>query len=58
MTIVSIVFVPVVLGYQAWSLWTFRKRLGAPAQSSVPASRTRADPGAVAAPGESSPVPE
>jgi cytochrome d ubiquinol oxidase subunit II len=58
MTIVSIVFVPVVLGYQAWSLWTFRKRLGAPAQSSVPASRTRADPGAVAAPGESSSVPE
>jgi len=32
MTIVSAVFVPVVLGYQAWSLWIFRKRLGAPPQ--------------------------
>ena len=30
MTVVAVVFTPLVLGYQAWSLWTFRKRLGAP----------------------------
>ena len=32
MTVIAFVFMPVVLGYQAWSLWTFRKRLGAPPQ--------------------------
>ncbi len=39
MTIVSAIFMPVVLGYQAWSLWIFRKRLGAPPQPE-PASVT------------------
>jgi cytochrome d ubiquinol oxidase subunit II len=29
MTVVAVVFTPVVLAYQAWSLWIFRKRLGA-----------------------------
>lgn len=27
MTIVALIFVPIVLGYQAWSYWVFRKRL-------------------------------
>ena len=29
MTVVAVLFTPVVLAYQAWSLWIFRKRLGA-----------------------------
>jgi cytochrome bd ubiquinol oxidase subunit II len=27
MTVVAVIFFPVVLVYQAWSLWTFRHRL-------------------------------
>jgi cytochrome d ubiquinol oxidase subunit II len=27
MTIVALIFVPVVLVYQAWSYWVFRQRL-------------------------------
>ena len=27
MTIVALIFVPIVLAYQAWSYWVFRKRL-------------------------------
>jgi len=27
MTIVAVIFVPIVLGYQAWSYWIFRKRV-------------------------------
>jgi cytochrome d ubiquinol oxidase subunit II len=30
MTVVALIFMPIVLCYQAWSLWTFRRRLGAP----------------------------
>jgi cytochrome d ubiquinol oxidase subunit II len=29
MTIVAAIFVPIVLAYQAWSYWIFRKRVGA-----------------------------
>jgi cytochrome d ubiquinol oxidase subunit II len=29
MTIVAVIFVPIVLAYQAWSYWVFRKRLTA-----------------------------
>jgi cytochrome d ubiquinol oxidase subunit II len=29
MTWVAVIFVPIVLGYQAWSYWVFRKRLSA-----------------------------
>jgi cytochrome d ubiquinol oxidase subunit II len=36
MTVVACIFLPFVLGYQAWSYWVFRKRLGAPPQSSEP----------------------
>jgi len=27
MTIVAVIFLPVVLGYQAWSYWVFRHRV-------------------------------
>ncbi len=27
MTVVAVIFVPLVLGYQAWSYWVFRKRV-------------------------------
>ena len=36
MTVVAVLFTPVVLAYQAWSLWIFRKRLGAPPVSADP----------------------
>jgi cytochrome d ubiquinol oxidase subunit II len=29
MTVVAVIFVPIVLAYQAWSYWVFRHRLGA-----------------------------
>jgi cytochrome d ubiquinol oxidase subunit II len=29
MTWVAVIFVPIVLGYQSWSYWVFRKRLSA-----------------------------
>jgi cytochrome d ubiquinol oxidase subunit II len=35
MTVVALIFVPIVLGYQAWSYWVFRKRVG---REDVPAS--------------------
>ena len=28
MSIVALIFVPIVLGYQTWSYWVFRKRVG------------------------------
>lgn len=31
MTVVALVFTPLVLAYQAWSYWVFRARVGAPA---------------------------
>ncbi len=40
MTVVAVVFFPVVLGYQAWSLWIFRSRL----RSRRANSRTRDRP--------------
>jgi cytochrome bd ubiquinol oxidase subunit II len=42
MTVVAVVFMPLVLAYQGWSLWVFRKRLGAtvrtPESPKVPVS--------------------
>jgi cytochrome d ubiquinol oxidase subunit II len=35
MTVVALIFVPIVLGYQTWSYWVFRKRVG---REDVPAS--------------------
>ena len=34
MTVVALVFTPIVLAYQAWSYWVFRARVGAPSQPS------------------------
>jgi cytochrome d ubiquinol oxidase subunit II len=43
MTVIAAIFLPVVLAYQAWSYWVFRKRVSAPRLSagpvSVPAAR-------------------
>jgi cytochrome bd ubiquinol oxidase subunit II len=53
MTIVAAVFLPFVLGYQAWSYWVFRQRLTRPPQAAGPAPPPAADPppaGAAAAP--------
>jgi cytochrome bd ubiquinol oxidase subunit II len=38
MTIVAIIFLPLVLAYQAWSYWVFRRRLTAPAEAAAPAA--------------------
>ena len=35
MTVVAVIFFPIVLAYQGWSLWVFRKRLGAPVSTGV-----------------------
>ncbi len=32
MTVVALVFTPIVLGYQAWTYWVFRARVGVPAE--------------------------
>ena len=52
MTVVAVVFFPVVLAYQGWSLWVFRKRLagppvgpgGGPTPDGPPAGRDPASP--------------
>ena len=36
MTVVAIVFVPLVLAYQGWTYWVFRKRVSAPSVSVEP----------------------
>jgi cytochrome d ubiquinol oxidase subunit II len=36
MTVVAAIFFPVVLAYQAWSFWVFRKRLSAPPSGATP----------------------
>jgi cytochrome d ubiquinol oxidase subunit II len=41
MTVVAVVLVPVVLLYQGWSYWVFRKRLSLPPVSSPPTSEAR-----------------
>ena len=38
MTWVAVIFTPVVLAYQGWTYWVFRKRLTAPAASLPPAA--------------------
>jgi cytochrome d ubiquinol oxidase subunit II len=30
MTVVAVIFVPIVLVYQGWTYWVFRKRVTAP----------------------------
>jgi cytochrome d ubiquinol oxidase subunit II len=48
MTVIAAIFFPLVLLYQGWSLYTFRKRLGAGPSTETPAE---GDP-------EMSPAPE
>ena len=36
MTVVAVIFVPIVLGYQAWTYWVFRKRVTVPRASVEP----------------------
>ena len=36
MTVVAIIFLPLVLAYQAWTYWVFRKRVTAPATGITP----------------------
>jgi cytochrome d ubiquinol oxidase subunit II len=33
---VALIFVPIVLGYQAWTYWVFRKRVSAHHEASHP----------------------
>jgi len=33
MSIIALIFVPIVIGYQSWSYWIFRKRIGSDAKS-------------------------
>ena len=51
MTVVALIFTPLVLGYQAWNFWVFRKRLVAPP---VPADGPPA--GGPSGPGASNPA--
>jgi cytochrome bd ubiquinol oxidase subunit II len=45
MTVVAIIFLPLVLAYQAWTYWVFRKRITAPPQSAaVPPGRPASGP--------------
>jgi hypothetical protein len=48
MTVVALAITPVVLGYQAWTYWVFRKRISnhhiPAAQPLLPAARSSADP--------------
>ena len=48
MTIVAVLFFPVVLAYQGWSLWIFRKRLIVPEESGSSTAGGGAVPPAVA----------
>ncbi len=51
MTVVAVNFFPLVLLYQGWSLWTFRKRLiGGPATASAPTADPTGPPGSTDAP--------
>ncbi len=45
MTVVAVIFTPIVLAYQAWTYWVFRKRVTAPPQSAaVPPPRPAPGP--------------
>ena len=40
MTIVALIFTPIVLVYQGWSYWVFRERVRRPSQPSIPPGST------------------
>jgi cytochrome d ubiquinol oxidase subunit II len=52
MTVVALAITPVVLGYQTWSYWVFRKRISnhhiPAAHPLIPAARSSAGPGSTA----------
>ncbi len=56
MTVVAIVFFPVVLAYQGWSLWVFRKRLSSGPTGSAPVESP--DPPAISRGGAPIVLPE
>jgi len=55
LSVIALIFLPLVLLYQGWSLWTFRKRLltptSAPAGPAEPQEVGSTDPSAVDGPG-------
>jgi cytochrome d ubiquinol oxidase subunit II len=52
MTVVALAITPVVLGYQTWTYWVFRKRISnhhiPAAHPLIPAARSSAGPGSTA----------
>jgi cytochrome bd ubiquinol oxidase subunit II len=50
MTVVAIIFLPLVLAYQAWTYWVFRKRVTAPPQSASMPPRPAPGPAPEASP--------
>jgi cytochrome d ubiquinol oxidase subunit II len=38
MTVVAVIFLPLVLAYQAWTYWVFRNRLATPGEAPAPAA--------------------
>jgi cytochrome d ubiquinol oxidase subunit II len=44
MTVVAVIFLPLVLAYQAWTYWVFRKRLTAPPRSAAASPRPAPGP--------------
>jgi cytochrome d ubiquinol oxidase subunit II len=44
MTVVAAIAVPIVLAYQAWSFWVFRKRLSSPPSAATPPPGSPTDP--------------
>lgn len=36
MTVVAVIFLPLVLGYQSWTYWVFRKRITVPPAAKAP----------------------
>ena len=44
MTLVALVFTPVVLAYQAWTYWVFRKRIAVAPHPADPATTTSSVP--------------
>ena len=56
MSVVACIFLPLVLAYQAWTYWVFRKRVSAPpATFAVPPSPPAVPPGPAASPAQSAP---
>jgi len=46
MTVVALIFTPLVLVYQGWSYWVFRARVRRPGDAEVPSTSDHPPPGA------------